>query len=275
MTNGWKHRHVSHADYHLRVNTYDAGHARWALALHGFTGDGLDYAPIAEQLGVNLIAPDLIGHGGSAAPAALTPYSMSACVEALSCVLDTSSHEAVDLIGYSMGGRAALSLLCVRPDLFGRVVLIGASPGLAQERARIARRHQDDALADRIEELGVEAFLNAWSQKPIIKTQERIAASWRAQMRERRLSAKPRGFANSLRGMGTGQMPPLWDKLDAIHNEVLLLTGEEDAKFNAIAESMRALLPASHHTVIEGAGHCAHLERPKAAVAAIRGFLAR
>ena len=58
------------------------------------------------------------------------------------------------LAGYSMGGRIALhSALTLGPATVTRLVLVGASPGLADPAERAARRAADDALADRIETL--------------------------------------------------------------------------------------------------------------------------
>ena len=68
-------------------------------------------------------------------------------------------------------------------------------------------------------------------------------------------------------------MPPLWEDLGALDLPVLLLTGAEDAKFAAIAGELRAALPRAQHVVVPGAGHCAHLEAPDPAAAAIRAFL--
>lgn len=92
--------------------------------------------------------------------------------------------------------------------------------------------------------------------------------------RERaRHSAK--GLADSLRGAGTGRMPPLWERLGELDLPVLLLSGEEDAKFTALAADLRAALPRAEQRVIPGAGHCAHLESPDHAAESIAGFLAR
>jgi 2-succinyl-6-hydroxy-2,4-cyclohexadiene-1-carboxylate synthase len=243
------------------------------VALHGFTGGGEDFAPIASGLEREVLAPDLPGHGGAEAPRALAPYAMERVTGGLATLLDEQGLTRVALLGYSMGGRVALSFAARFPERVAAMVLIGASPGLEGEEERAARRTSDAALADRVEGGGVPAFLDYWNSLPIIATQARIRAPWRDEMRRRRLAVAAHGLANSLRGMGTGSMAPLWEALPAMAAPALLLTGEEDEKYCALAARMAALMPAATYEVIPGAGHCAHLERPEASLAAIRRFL--
>ncbi len=91
-------------------------------------------------------------------------------------------------------------------------------------------------------------------------------------MRARREERQAHGLANSLRGMGTGVMAPVWDRLHEIDGPTWLVTGREDAKFDAIAQRMLAHLATGVHVRVEDAGHCAHLERPDAFLEALSGF---
>ena len=80
--------------------------------LHGFTGDGLDFEPLVEARDVaTLIAPDLLGHGGSSAPEEpLELYSIPEQLKQLEHLLDALDAPHPILLGYSMGGRVALQL---------------------------------------------------------------------------------------------------------------------------------------------------------------------
>lgn len=232
------------------------------LALHGFTGAGEDFAPLAGA--DPWLMPDLVGHGPDP-PREAAPYAMAAEVERLIALVDGLPPPIV--LGYSMGGRLALSLavaLADRGRTLAGLALVGATPGLDDPRARAARRAADGALADRIEAIGVDAFLAEWQKTPIIASQARIAAPIRRRMAARRRHHRPWGLAGSLRGMGTGAMPSLWHRLDAIPWPTLLVTGSLDDKFAAIADAMAARMPSAARAVIDGAGHCAHLERPAA-----------
>jgi 2-succinyl-6-hydroxy-2,4-cyclohexadiene-1-carboxylate synthase len=163
------------------------------------------------------------------------------------------------LVGYSMGGRIALHAAFALADHLDRLVLIGASPGIADAEERAARRAADDALADRIEAIGVEAFAREWAQLPLWQGQpDRVAAAAHAD----RLRNTPEGLAAALRGLGTGVMDPLWDALPSLTVPVTLAVGERDEKFRAIAERMAAALPRAELRVIPDAGHAAHLEHP-------------
>ena len=163
------------------------------------------------------------------------------------------------LCGYSMGGRLALGLALRIPQRVERLVLISASPGLANDGERATRRGADQALADRIEAIGVEAFARAWAMQPLFAGQPPEVAAAAHADRLRRSAAE---HAAQLRGLGTGVMPPLWQRLGELTMPGSASVGERDAKFRAPAERLGA--PT---TVVPGAGHAVHLEAP-AAVAA-------
>src|SRR5688500_19543309 len=73
-------------------------------------------------------------------------------------------------VGYSMGGRLCLRLAVDRPDLVQSLVLVGASPGLADAGERAARQAADEALAAEIERTGTEAFIERWLAQPMFST---------------------------------------------------------------------------------------------------------
>ena len=229
------------------------------LLLHGFTQTRQSWRPVTAALGGRrrAIAPDMPGHGLAAA----RPASFSACTGYIRAL----GGERFALAGYSMGGRVALHAALALSSRLDRLVLIGASPGIADAGERAARRTADDALADRIEAIGVEAFAREWASLPLWEGQpERVAAAANAD----RLRNTPAGLAAALRGLGTGVMDPLWDALPSLEVPVTLAVGERDEKFRAIAERMAAVLPRAEIAVVEGAGHAAQLEQP-AAVAAL------
>ena len=136
---------------------------------------------------------------------------------------------------------------------------ISASPGLADAGERAARRAADEALADRIEAIGVEAFAREWAAQPLFAGQPpEVAAAAHAD----RLRRSAGELAAQLRGLGTGVMPSLWERLGELPMPVSAVVGERDTKFRAIAERMG--FPVA---VVPGAGHAVQLEAP-AAVAA-------
>jgi pimeloyl-ACP methyl ester carboxylesterase len=63
--------------------------------------------------------------------------------------------------------------------------------------------------------------------------------------------------------MGVGSQPALHERLHTLDLPVLLLAGELDGKFCAIARQMHQLLPHSSLEIVPAAGHTIHLERPE------------
>jgi 2-succinyl-6-hydroxy-2,4-cyclohexadiene-1-carboxylate synthase len=215
------------------------------VLLHGFTQTSASWDGVVRELAgrYRALAPDL-GVG---------PW------ESELDRLEALAPPRFTLCGYSMGGRLALALALRIPDRVERLVLISASPGLANVGERAARRAADDALADRIEAIGVESFARAWAREPIFAGQPpEVAAAAHAD----RLRRSAGSHADQLRGLGTGVMPPLWERLSQLKMPVSVLVGERDTKFRAIAERMGFPM-----VVVPGAGHAVHLEAP-AAVAA-------
>lgn len=245
------------------------------LVLHGFTGCCESMAAISEGLRqeFRVLCLDLVGHGESPAPDDAAEYTMERCVEQIIAALDRHALRDVHVIGYSMGGRAALALAAWRPDRIRSAIVIGASAGLADADARSARRRDDETLADRIESEGLEAFVEAWMALPLFASQRRLGSVALAAARAQRLRNRPRALAHSLRGMGSGAQPSLHDILPSVRTPILAAHGTEDAKFAAIATRLAQALPLARVIGIPEAGHACHLEAPGAFLASAREFL--
>ena len=228
------------------------------VLLHGFTQTGRSWQPIAHALAgrYRAAAPDLPGHG---AFAERRPASFPACDAYLRAV----SEEPYVLCGYSMGGRVALHAAFSLGARVRRLVLIGASPGLADRAERAARAASDAALADRIEAIGMDAFAAEWESQPLFAGMPRGVAELAGEDRRRNT---PAGLAAALRGLGAGVMPSLWERLPDLDVPVDLVVGERDEKFRGIAEKMAYSLPRARVTVVPDAGHAVQLEAPDAVV---------
>ena len=135
------------------LNVERAGSGPPLVLLHGFTGSATSWGPLAEMLAARntVLALDIVGHGASGKPDDLAPYAIDrAARDAVAAMLAFGFRRA-SWLGYSMGGRLALYVAATIPKAVDRLVLIGASPGLADPGEREARRAADEALADRIE----------------------------------------------------------------------------------------------------------------------------
>jgi 2-succinyl-6-hydroxy-2,4-cyclohexadiene-1-carboxylate synthase len=247
------------------------------VLLHGFTGSGQSMTEVAQSLGQHYetLAPDLPGHGRSVAAARAGGTGFDDCVDDLVATLASAGHDRAHWLGYSMGARLALGCAVRHPGRVASLVLVGGRAGIADPVERAARRGEDDALAARIETVGVEDFVDEWLAQPMFATLRRRGAPFLAEQRRQRLANSARGLADSLRSLGPGAQPPLFDALTHVSVPVLLVAGSLDRKFVALAHDLAGRLPDAAVCEIADAGHAVHLEQPEAFTHAVQDFLRR
>lgn len=262
---------VRGVSYHID----DRGAGRPLVLLHGLTGRAATwhehFGPLTEHFRV--IAVDLLGHGHTSTPPDPARYRIEESAADLIAVLQRANALPAMLLGYSMGGRLALYTALSHPSYFSALILESASPGLLASQDRAERVRKDEALADGILEHGVPAFVDAWEQLSMFDTQRTMPDERKALQRAIRLANDPLGLANSLRGMGVGVQPSLWDRLGELQLPVLLITGSDDPKFEKYAVEMQAVLPNAQHIIIPGASHTIHVEQPNQFDNAVIHFL--
>jgi 2-succinyl-6-hydroxy-2,4-cyclohexadiene-1-carboxylate synthase len=257
----------------LSVEVRGQGHG--VLLVHGFTGSSAAWTRrIIDALAQDrcVVAVDLLGHGQSDTCHRSERFALEQVLEDLCEVLDALNLERCTWIGYSMGGRIALGAAILCPERVDGLVLEGASPGLRTAPERDQRREADEELARALETDGLEAFVDRWMSQPLFASQQALRPEIRSVERARRLLADPGSLAACLRGLGTGAQPSFWPALGKLRARSLLLFGELDTKFAAIAREMAAAIPQAHRRAIPGAGHTTHLEKPDAWLAAVCRF---
>jgi 2-succinyl-6-hydroxy-2,4-cyclohexadiene-1-carboxylate synthase len=233
------------------------------VLVHGFTQTGRSWRTVADTLvasGHQVVVVDAPGHARSSAVAADLWHGAE--------LLADAGGRAV-YVGYSMGGRLCLHLALAHPGVATGLVLVSATAGIEDEAERVARRRADDALAARIEAEGVVAFLADWLAQPMFAGVPADAAG----LDDRRRNT-PTGLASSLRLAGTGSQEPLWPRLATIDVPTLVMAGQRDPKFSAVAARLVATIGANASlAVVEGAGHAVAWERPAPFVQALEAFL--
>lgn len=242
------------------------------IFLHGFMGDIQDFSSVISLLSKNYccLAIDLPGHGKTRVFGDEIYYNISNTARALIRLLDDLQIEKCFLLGYSMGGRLALYLTLHFPDRFYRVVLESASPGLKTKAERSHRLQADLQLAQKLENSNLKEFLLNWYDRPLFQSLknspkfDRLIAA--------RLTNNPIELAKSLRNMGTGNQPSLWEKLGQNQIPLLLLTGEYDDKFTTINTEIASLCPAASLKIIPKTGHNIHWENIDLFVEIVRQF---
>jgi 2-succinyl-6-hydroxy-2,4-cyclohexadiene-1-carboxylate synthase len=129
--------------------------------LHGFTGSSQSWAKF-HLADVSLMMPNIAGHGDFI-PNDLADYA----IEREAARIAATITEAVHLLGYSMGGRLALTIAVHYPDKVKSLILESATAGLKTESERQERIQSDNALADKIEANGMEWFAEYWGNLPL------------------------------------------------------------------------------------------------------------
>jgi len=232
------------------------------VLVHGFTQTRRSWGAVAERLADRheLVLVDAPGHGRSA-------HVEADLWDGGAMIGEVGGRAAY--LGYSMGGRFCLHLALQAPELVERLVLIGATPGIEELPARMARRKADKDQAVLLFEIGLSDFLDRWLQGPLFRDLSPEAAD-----KEARMENTLMGLAGSLRLAGTGRQEPLWHRLEELAMPVLLVVGERDEKFRAIAERMQCVIGDNASlAVIPEAGHAAHLEQPQHFVHVVEAFL--
>ncbi len=196
-----------------------------------------------------LLTIDLPGHGENA--------NVSASLEQTADLLaEVLPREPFILGGYSFGGRVALHVAHRHPERLSHLVVLSATLGIRDEDQRRERRERDERLAEHLEEVGADAFLDEWLAQPMF-------ASLPRDERERRSrSHDTHGLATSLRLAGTGTQHWLGDVLSVFDRPSLVLAGANDKKFVTEARRLQDALRDASCAFVADAGHAAHLERP-------------
>jgi 2-succinyl-6-hydroxy-2,4-cyclohexadiene-1-carboxylate synthase len=232
------------------------------VLLHGFSGtqhawDGV--IALLDRERYRPLALDLPGHGDAADRE--RPITFTGCV---AHVLARSPERFV-LCGYSMGGRVALHVALAAPERVRRFVLVSSTAGIEDPVERARRRDADRRLAQELEEIPFDEFIERWRAQPLFAGDPpevgRLA-------REDQRRNRPDALAAVLRGIGTGEMEPLWGRLGELTMPVTVVVGDRDAKFRALGRRMVGLLPNAELIVISG-GHGLPLEDPAALARAL------
>jgi 2-succinyl-6-hydroxy-2,4-cyclohexadiene-1-carboxylate synthase len=234
------------------------------VLLHGFSGTHRAWDDVVARLDLERYLPlalDLPGHGVAADSE--RPITFPGCV---AHVLAAGPERFV-LCGYSQGGRIALHVALAVPERVSRLVLVSTSPGIEDAAARAGRRRSDDLLADELESAPFDDFIERWRTQPLFAGESPEAGRL---AREDQRRNRPDALAAALRGIGTGEMEPLWDRLAELQMPVTVLVGARDEKYQASGKRMTELLPDAQLVVAPG-GHGLPLENPAAVAVAIDG----
>jgi pimeloyl-ACP methyl ester carboxylesterase len=222
------------------------------LLLHGLGATAAVWAGVAAELGGDVVAPDLPGHG--AAPTLPAAYTFAGAAEAVAHLVDPAGTV---LLGHSFGGVVALHL-AGRPGVRA-VVGLGikvawSADDLARAAALAARPAavlptRDEAVARHLRVSGLAGLVDPASDAALSGVGP-ADDGWR-------LALDPRAF-----GVGDPEVAALLARAGV---PVVLARGEHDPLVSDA--DLRALGVAP--VVLPGLGHNAHVEDPRAVAALV------
>lgn len=274
-------------NYHFHYTITGNKQQPVVLFLHGFLGNGDDFKTSISQLSSHYycLTIDLPGHGKTQVLGGDDYYTMAKTAAGLIDFLNHLNLKQCNLIGYSMGGRLALYLTLYFPEYFQRVILESSSPGLKTKTEQLQRLKFDQNLAKSLENLAYSSlepnrtpefttfqeFLNWWYHQPLFQSLKNHPEF--PNILQQRLNNNPQELAKSLRYMGTGKQPSLWEKLSQNQVPLLLLVGEYDVKFQKINQEMANSSSLMQLQIIPNCGHNIQIENRTVWVNTILNFL--
>ncbi len=245
------------------------------LVLHGFTGSGSDWdfaVPTLKEY-FNIFTLDLIGHGLSDSPDNQNLYTMESIISQIDEFINKVITNKLIILGYSMGGRIALSYAV---KFFGKIsglILESSTWGIKETDLREKRIENDEKKAELILSSDMNNFIKFWMDQDIFDSQKNLPAELIEKISNKKSLNNKTGLANSLRGSGTGRMVYLREQINKLRFPVLLITGQLDNKFCRINSDMLKYLNNAKHVIIPEAGHNIHLEKPDLFLNVINDFL--
>lgn len=115
-----------------RISYRTAGQGPVLVLIHGIAGSAATWDDVLPWLAERycVVAPDLLGHGGSAKPRG--DYSLGAYASTIRDLLGVLGHTRATVVGHSLGGGVAMQLAYQYPERCERLVLV-SSGGLGRE----------------------------------------------------------------------------------------------------------------------------------------------
>ena len=239
--------------------------------LHGFLGRGESWREVARSFSETYfcILPDLPGHGGNINGDLSSPLNFDVLTERLFHLLDEIPAPKIHLVGYSLGGRAALAFACRYPEKILTLTLESANPGILDESERAKRFAEDSSRAESILKNGMSAFVDDWYRMPLFAGLSRHPEKLFA-IKNSAAQNDPRWMAKVVRELSPGLQTPLWDCLPQLSFPVFLIAGENDKKYSEIIPLMAKKIPNPHYEIISNAGHNIHAEQPEKFIELLR-----
>jgi len=205
--------------------------------VHGFASSlrgnwrGPGIIDALSAAGRQVVALDCRGHGKSSKPHDPRSYAGTAMSEDVISLLDHLALAEVDLMGYSMGGLIAASLLVNHPERLRSVILSGVGDGLLTGEPSRAR---SEAIASALDAKDASSSSGAAARafRAFAEQQSNDLAALAAIQRAKRDAVDP-------------------GKLGRVHKPVMILIGEGDTLVGG-ADKLAATIPGARYVKVPG-----------------------
>lgn len=252
-------------DGELRLHYLDTGAAHAppgdpVLLVHAFPLSSRMWEPQIEALGARrrLLAPDLKGFGASDAPEDGSAYSVEAYADELVGLLDRLAVARAAVVGLSMGGYIAFSMVRRHRSRVSALVLADTRAEADPPERVEARTKQQEQIA-RGELLEVQnGLIGALLAPATLQKKPDVVERVRTLM-----DNPPAGYIGALEALK--RRPDSTGDLASIDVPTLVIVGEDDELTPPqAARKMHEHIGGSRLVVIPEAGHLANLESPEA-----------
>ncbi len=259
-----------------------AGDGPTLLLLHGLAGSSRTWRSVMPTLAREhrVLAPDLLGHGESSAPAG--DYSLGSYASLVRDLLAALDIDRVTVVGHSLGGGIAMQLAYQYPELAERLVLV-SSGGLGREVSWMLRALTLPG-AELVMPIVFPSFLKPIGEGVSDFAQRlgwrspRVAEMWQAYSSLIDVSHRA-AFARTLRSViePGGQSVNATSRLHlAAVLPTLIVWGDRDPIIPAThAAAAHDAIPGSELEIFTGAGHFPPAEEPEHFTDVLSDFLRR
>ncbi len=253
------------------ANVQAQGEGPAILLLHG-CGAAIDWwDEIAPPLAAHhrVLRLDLIGHGGTEAPAA--GYSIERQAQLAAQILDKLGVGGVSVIGHSMGGEVAVALAVMRPQRIRRLILIDSPPTPGTTFDILAEAYFTPVLGQLLSDFQSEESIRrglAQGFAPNFRVPEKFVADCKQLTYVAFRTAHNESIAYR-----TAQPP--YERLAALKPvpPLLVLFGSRDAIVPPEHAKYFERVPGARLVMIEGSGHSPMVEKPAETLKQIESFL--
>lgn len=242
--------------------------------LHGFGGSGASWQPVLRMLSpsIRTYCPAISGHERPFDSAVETLLSGSFEAEARRLLQDIQSQQ-VDgglVVGYSLGARLALSMLCLEPERFAGAILMGVNPGLADDSQREARAQCDESWAMLARTMPLQTFFDRWEAQPLFERQRLLPPEVMGHQRSIRQTLRGDWLSDALLHLSLSRMPDYSRLVATLRIPVRVLAGEYDLKFVALSKQLAPQFQRGEFRSVSNSGHNVVLERPDIVVETVQ-----